>query len=128
MPTADPAHSTECGVAPLAHEAIKLIAQRRLFDGRSAELMDVVDSRLEGVERAASLGRATSDIGLFFQACVAKQALDNLESWSQGGVAKEQFQIALDAIVGLAVRHFTPEGQSLADFYLLQAFSVVVAG
>lgn len=122
---ADQSSSTMCAVAPLAHEAVQLLHARRRYVDKSDDLLMAVLARLDQLEEAASLGRATSSAGLFFQACVALAGMSIVEGFvddpqrSQAG-----HRLAENSLIGLALATYTEDLRMLADYYAPPAFAM----
>jgi ABC-type enterobactin transport system permease subunit len=130
MFTADTNPIMTCPVAPLAVEAGRLIRQRRLYDGKSDELMSAVDDRLEQVQEAAVRGHALSRSGLFFQTCCALAAVDLIGPTIRGEGAVEgrvDLETVKTALLGMAYALDGEDVRTLATFYLPKAANQVLA-
>lgn len=127
MFTADPPHITACAVAPMVREAIVLLNRRKLYDGRSDDLMQVVDDRLDQVQAAATMAHATSREGVFFQVCVAAGALDMLRPAEGDAGSVEDLRTAEVALASVAWALFSEDLRPLAAYYLGCGFNCALA-
>ncbi|WP_303717601.1 hypothetical protein [Brevundimonas naejangsanensis] len=128
MMTAAPACNTPCPVAPMVHDAIQLVRQlNRYAEHNCDDLWSRTSARLDELTQAASMLKATSPQGLFFQACVALGELDVLDSLLEGGEASAAEKKARRALEKVALALFSDELSVLADYYLTFAFKDAVA-
>jgi hypothetical protein len=80
--------------------------------------------RLEAMEQAASLLRATSRDGLFVQACVALSALSIVESRDDSSLeAGAANRMAVDALTSIGLACYGEHLAVLADYYMTVTFA-----
>lgn len=130
MFTADRPTSTPCPVAPLAHEASRLIRSLHRHDGVSPHLYAAAIGRLSNMERVACDLPAQSQEGLFYQACIAYGAVEAVHSWvseEDKAAAWTMRAQAEGAALSLARALTVPSLRELTDYYLPSAVALKVA-
>lgn len=130
MFTADRPTSTPCPVAPLAHEAARLIRSLHRHDGVSPHRYDAATSRLSHMERTACDLPARSQEGLFYQACIAYGAVEAVHSWvpDEDKAAAWTMRAQVEgAALSLARALTVPSLRELTDYYLPGEVAMQVA-
>ena len=122
MSEAENAFSTNCPVAPLAIEAMRLLGLRDLYEARSPELFDVVLDRLSAVELGAVKLRPRSRLGMLFVLLLANGNLDPMVLMKDGEAEEgRRLDTARAAIEVVALAMAAPGDEPLLDYYATSA-------
>lgn len=130
MLTADHTATTDCAVAPMAVEALGLVRALRRYDEHNChDLWSRTAARLEVLETAAATAHAASAEGRFFQTCIAVGALDWWDTFeaAEADEQRRRRDVAIRAMLGVALASYRPTMGPLADYYLPAEFEAQVA-